>query len=263
MDKSLSVYDFGRELVRTKDLDPVYVVLHEVQWDRPKLERWLLAYFCFYHVGTASWIADETDYWDAMTRAAGSKGWPRSSERRHFRGQQALNSVAYLQSRGVDSLFAPFHVNRRTAKQVMKDVREWRGFGQWISFKAADIFERLGMLKVEFSVDSVMYDSPQKAAELLWTLETGITTGAPDDVGPWAINRILSKIGTMLAPPRYERTLNAQEAETVLCKWKSYMNGHYHIGEDIDAIFQGLRKFPTSPSCVQLLAAGRKGKLWG
>ncbi|MBZ4299837.1 hypothetical protein LAJ56_17985, partial [Streptococcus pneumoniae] len=68
-----------------------------------------LAYWCFYHVGTASWIADRSvGYWQRMEKAAGSKEYPRSSERRHFRGGQATRSVAWLKEHGLESLFDGF-----------------------------------------------------------------------------------------------------------------------------------------------------------
>lgn len=84
---NLNIYQFSRELIASKDLDPVYVLLHEAQLDEARLQLWLLAYFCFYHVGTASWIADgKSGFWERMHIAAASKDYPRSSERRHYRG---------------------------------------------------------------------------------------------------------------------------------------------------------------------------------
>jgi hypothetical protein len=34
------------------------------------------------------------------------------------------------------------------------------------------------------------------------------------------------------APPRHDRPVGVQEVETCLCKYKSYVNGHYPIGKD-------------------------------
>lgn len=262
----LSVYDFGRELIESKDLDPVYVILHEAQLDVRELCVWLLPYFCFYHVGTASWISDQkygdTQYWRRMQQAAGSSDYPRSSERRHFRGEAALKSVAWLKKRGVLSLFQPL-LGRRDIKavEVIEYVKTWYLFGDWIAFKVADILERLGLASVKFSLDTVLYDSPRKGAETLWANEMD-EEHMPAEVGEWAVNRILSELGGLQAPPRYERPINAQEAETILCKWKSYMNGHYHVGEDIEATRKGLMRFARCGMSQRLLAAGKKGKLW-
>ena len=50
----MNIYDFADEMIQTRDLDPVYCVLSDAQLDPDQLDRWLFAYFCFYHVGAAS-----------------------------------------------------------------------------------------------------------------------------------------------------------------------------------------------------------------
>lgn len=261
----MTAYEFGAELLRTGDLDPVYVVLHHAGLDRSTLQRWLLAYWCFYHVGTASWIADvsKASYWSRMARAAGSKEYPRSSERRHFRGRQAAASVQYLRGRRLEGLFGDLAEADGTAAGVMGAVRGWRGFGPWISFKVADMVERLGLAPVAFALDDALYDSPRKAAELLLHHE-GNPGDRPDDVGAWAVDRVLGHrlLKGFTAPPRHERPLNVQEAETILCKWGSYLKGHYHVGEDVAAVRTGLGRFPGCKTAARLLAAGAEGGLW-
>jgi hypothetical protein len=260
-DKKLDVFEFGRQLVKTKDLDPVYVVLHEAALPEKDLLSWLLAYFCFYHVGTASWIMDG-DYWDRMKQAAASKEYPRSAERRHFRGETSNKAVALLEKRGgVQAFFNPLLHKALSVEQVMKQVQKSYAFGSWIAFKVADILERLGVTEVQFD-DAAMFlfDSPKEGAHLMW--EQVAKKKNVGDVGSWAVGSILDKLNPMMAPPRYERWLNAQEAETCLCKWKSYMNGHYHIGEDIEAVQKGLTRFKQCRLSRRLLAAGKKGGLW-
>lgn len=264
----LNCYEFGRQIIESRDLDPVYVVLHEAQLDRRTLQKWLLGYWCFYHMGTASWVVDQGLYWQAMLTAAGSKDYARSSERRHFRGKSALDSVAWLKDRGVDALFKPIWRTPQTATQVMNYVKTWRGFGPWIAFKVADMLERLGVCDVKFSVDEAMYDSPREAAKTLWELEGQPRAGLGDAVGGWAVNRIVDTLVNQMvgrmghAPPRYERLINAQEAETILCKWKSYMGGHYHVGKDIAEIKHGLERYTQCETAQRLLQAGEKSCLW-
>jgi hypothetical protein len=64
-----------------------------------------------------------------------------------------------------------------------------------------------------------------------------------------------------MAPPRRERLIGPQEAETILCKWKSYLNGHYQIGEDTESCEKGLKLFPKVEMAGRLLRVGAK-KLW-
>lgn len=271
----LGCYDFGRELLRARDLDPVYVLVWEAKLDQELLCHWLLAYWCYYHVGTASWIADPqnsytgkdrfSDYWPRMYAAAGSKEYPRSAERRHYRGKQALASVEWLEQRGVPLLFRPFLTRRRwTAEDLIAEVMTWDRFGPWVAFKAADMLERLGVCEVDFSdAFAATYESPRKGAEDLWRAEGKRDEDLPPGgVVYWAVCRILQEVRGAMAPPREERLINFQEAETILCKWHSHVNGRYHVGEDVTACYNGLLRFARCKLAQRLLAAGRKGGLW-
>lgn len=266
MDPSLNIYDFGRKLLEINDLDPVYVVLHKAHIPRRRLYRWLLAFWCFYHSGTSSWIADskeEKEFWKRMSTAAGSKEYPRCHERRHFRGENARKSVEYLRGRGVEDLFRPlvsYPFRMYSVSSVMKEVQTWVGFGPWISFKVADMLERLGLCRINFDSGAMfLFESPQRAAEMLWEEEN--KGPLSDSTGEWAVDRILSNINPIKAPPRYERLINSQEAETILCKYKSYRNGHYKIGEDISNLYKGLN-WRSCGISEQLIEAGNGANLW-
>ena len=264
----MDCFEFGRKLIEANDLDPVYVLLWNSNFDRSKMKRWLLAYWAFYHVGTASWISEgqplvNGGYWKRFMDAAQSKDYPRCPERRHFRGQNAINSVTYLQSVGLDDLYKPLLLPRKqTAAEVMKEVQKWVGFGPWIAFKVTDMLERLGLAQIAFDTKTVfLFDSPKEGAERLWE-SLGKPLAATFGIEKWAVETILNEIGTLKAPPQYERLINAQEAETVLCKWKSHTNGHYHIGEDIQSCRKGLLRFARCSTAQTLIQAGKRGNLW-
>lgn len=272
----LDCYTFGRLLLDGGDLDPVYTILYGAGLPRVFLERWLLAYWCFYHVGTASWIADryqpgvrgfrvDTRYWAAMREAAGSSRYPRSRERRHFRGENARKSVEWLESVGAGSLWADLYRigGRRggTATELISHVQGWVGFGPWISFKVADMVERLGLapgLRFDDG-DLTLYDSPRRGAADLaaWEGKTHSGAGTVD----WAVNRILNELGHYPAPPSGDRFLGVQEAETILCKWHSYLGGHYEVGEDVRACYDGLLKFARCKTAQVLLKSARDAGL--
>lgn len=221
--------------------------------------RWLLAYWCFYHVGTASWIS-EGDLWKRMRTAASSKDYPRCPERRHFRGENARKSVEYLEGCGLTKLYDPL-LRSRTCEEVMQEVRRWVGFGPWISFKVADMLERLNLASIAFGVGSVyLFESPKKGAERLKS-ELGSDI-REEDLESWAVGEILGKLGKVLAPPRFDRPIGVQEAETILCKWKSHMDGRYEVGEDIHQCRKGLLRFLRSRTSQRLLKAGKVGGLW-
>lgn len=267
MKQQLDIYTFGRLLIETGDLDPIYVMLHTAMdmgvFSDEKFRHWLLAYWCFYHSGTASWIADSRDFWKAMETAAGSKEYPRGSERRHFRAANATSSVAWLKSKSQSYLFEGL-VHCDTFEEVSYFVQKWVGFGPWIAFKVADMVERLGIRSIEFRPTDIfsIFDSPAKGASLLKDWEE--PQWEPDDqneVNEWALNRVLSELGELKAPPRYDRPINVQEVETILCKWKSYLGGHYHVGKDVAELRPALLRFAKCKTSQRLLKAARAGGL--
>jgi hypothetical protein len=79
----------------------------------------------------------------------------------------------------------------------------------------------------------------------------------------WAYTMLKRKLGTLKAPPRFERRINIQEIETILCKWKSHINGHYFVGKDIQEIRHGLSLNRLQCKLTSdLVAAGIKTNLW-
>jgi hypothetical protein len=100
----MDIFKFGDALIRSRDLDPVYCALYGAQLSEPELSL-LLAYLAFYHLGFAAWLSEHegVNYWQAMLVAAKNETpsplggrWPRSSERRHFRGVKCVNAVNWL-----------------------------------------------------------------------------------------------------------------------------------------------------------------------
>jgi hypothetical protein len=263
MKDSMGIYAFGRKLLRTNDLDPVYVVLQEANLEPPKLRRWLLAYWCFYHCGTASFISsDKRTFWLRMRAAAESKTFPRCNERRHFRGDLSIKSVDWLENKGLSTLFMPLQRDQGL-DSVMEYVTGWYGFGDWIAFKVADMVERLDIACIEFPLDSMfLFDSPRKGASTMF-LRHGDPRGiCPLDTGRWAVERLLERLGERLAPPRYERRVNGQEVETILCKWRQHVKGRYKIGQDIEEVRKSLKRFPKCTTSKRLLTAGKEAGLW-
>lgn len=280
----LSVFDFGRKLLETKDIDPVYVILNEVlkgpwTYNHDLLYRWLVSYWCFYHVGTANALAGsaiegaeavvvtEDWFWKRLAAAAATKEYPRSTERRHFRGENAISCVSSLLglrltcAELVTALGSP--TESPSFLECARRVKTHRGFGDWAAFKIADMLERLGLCPVQFKPSDVfnMFDSPRKGAKLV-AATIGLSHGGYKDVFEAVYETIEDELSDILAPPRYERKINIQEIETILCKWHSYMHGHYHIGKDIHEVHEALKKFSKYRTSQDLLAAGKTGGLW-
>ena len=210
------------------------------------LKRWCLAYWCFYSAATASRVCEADDFWEAMRRADLEK-WPRGAERRHFRGKTSSGAVAFLSAAYPSPESAVDACGGTSFADVSARVRAWPFFGPWIAFKVADMLERVLGVPVDFSDCALgVYKEPAAGASLVASLE-----GLPDDVEivtAW----LLDRLGFRKAPPRYDRPINIQEAETVLCKFKSHYKGHYPVGKDVREIRHALSAH--GGLCRELLA---------
>lgn len=232
--------EWGRQLILTEDHDPLYSSLCRWNVKGSRLRRFLLTYWCCYSVG-ASWFISKysgTRYWDLLQMAAdnnmgpqqfgyGFTRWPRAHERRHWRGQKAVDSVIWLRSTFKHPEEAVISLEgARKLETVYADVKAWPQFGPWISFKIADMLERVLGVNIAFPGDvTSMYDDPREGADLMAPY-LGLDT--PQEVTGF----LLGEYVVLVAPGRTGRLCNVQEVETVLCKWKSARKGKYWLGAD-------------------------------
>lgn len=286
----LPIEVFGRELITSGDLDPVYIALHNMrdQMSPEQRNRWLLAYWCFYHTGVASFMSEKEghDYWRWMDTAAenadgsgpraldiaATDRWPRGGERRHFRGMQASKAVSELRSRYGDKpenmvnwLVAGEHLNGIIPFfDINHLAQEHRGFGDWISFKIGDMIDRLAINPVGFDEATVfMYKDPLKSALMLWRQKQGLPENAVPKDQKLAVSSVVEylteEFKDLKAPPLGDRPVGLQEVETVLCKWKSHLNGHYPLMNDTHEILEGLKPW-SEVKTARLFAEAMPGE---
>lgn len=234
---SCSVFDFGKALLRSGDLDPAYIMLTGAGLDSDLLKRWCLAYWCFYHAGTATRIVDgPSQSFHRRMRQACEERWPRGTERRHFRGRTSSEATEYLRSLGPPERIVDAMVRGGTFAEVSASVRAFPYFGPWIAFKVADMAERVLGLSVDFSdCELGIYREPARGAAL-------VVAGDPDaevDVGR-VVRNLVRRFQKFKAPPALDRLVNMQEVETILCKYKSHVGGHYPIGKDTKEMREAL-----------------------
>ena len=249
--------EFGRQLIESGDLDPIYVALSNLDLDSTTLNRWLLAYWCCYDAGVSCYLADAetpTHYWDRLQRVASNVDeapiggrWRRGSERRHWRGVNAMKSLADLRERYHQCPENMAHYcageGPTTFVDVTRRVQEHVAFGPWIGFKVADMAERVMGVPVSFEEAEVfMFDSPREAALMLWDQTTSLVMIHTERTKITTVVQSLRDLYIDLrAPPTGDRSIGVQEIETVLCKWKSHLNGHYPLFNDIREIRHGLQ----------------------
>ncbi len=236
---------FGKSLLKTEDLDPMYCAVTRAGIDSATLHRLMLAYSCLYHLGAAAKIAEKkgAQFWKTLRLAAENDGlkWPRGAERRHWRGANATNSAHYL-----DDVFGfPEDVLRywcsgstsihgalpQTFSEVSKRVQKATGFGPWIAFKVADIGERILGYAISFKdCELGIYKDPRQGAALagFGFKDYAITDAEMKQV----CAQYVAYFKAFKAPPAKDRRCNIQEVETIFCKFKSHHNGHYPMGKD-------------------------------
>lgn len=264
----MNAKQFGEQLVMTGDLDPIYIMLNNSSMGPDATARWCLAYWMFYHAGVASRIAEQEgeSFW-AMVWAAQVNKWPRGTERRHFRGANADNAIKYLEEHypdpedacaqlaGLntwDELVDAAPIEPLSFALVASRAQQWVGFGPWIAFKIADMIDVCIGIPVAFPKDSsVWYDEPIKGGVFAWLDEMG--HGVPyndyhdglssmerrervDEVIPHYLHWF--KVNNTIGPDG--RGVGIQELETIFCKYKSHLNGHYPIGKDTREILHAL-----------------------
>jgi len=262
----LSFPAFSSLLLETGDLDPMYYGMRGVPPEY--LNQWALAYACWYSPGVASYACAlrPDEFWATMRRAAtnatptpyGSR-WPRASERRHARGKAAEEMVRQLEDRYPDPAGFVDYIRADTAEKVMRRVMEHHLFGRWIGFKMADIVERVFGEHVTFDHATIfMFDSPREGARLVRAARLGtadqekLTTEELDE----EVENVLGLYPGVRAPPTFDRALGIQEVETMFCKWKSHLNNHYPVGNDIREAREHLQLWlPFAPVAGMVLQA--------
>lgn len=269
----LGIKDFGLQLLDTQDLDPVYTALVKLE-DQALIKRWLVAYWSLYHCGAASWLAErEGDaFWGHLYDAAKNETpappggrWPRGAERRHWRAKNAVDAVEYMAGHWktpedlVDFLSnndegGRFSELRHRAASIPSN-------GPWIAFKIGDMLERVLDVPVNFQQSEVfMFDTPREAALLLWRT----TLNMPESARPKDLNKTLTDVVCFvrqmfpkhMAPPHFDRPLGLQEIETILCKWKSHLGGHYPLGKDTHEIREGVQPWVQHSTTAALFQQG-------
>lgn len=249
---------FGLRLIETEDLDPVYSAVYRAQLREPQLCRWLSAYLMFYHVGVASYLSERegSDFWDACAVAAVNEvpapiggRWPRSSERRHFRGVNCVNAVHKMRERSPqpEELWRGLQGLARETQVIAHVKARWPMHGDWAGFKVADLAERVSRYPIKFDRNlGLLYESPRKAIDVL-VAATGVTAEQ-------VYGQLMGWVDQYAAPPTFDRPCGPQELETILCKWGSKQGGHYHVGKDNHEVRKALRSWAqVSPTAGYML----------
>lgn len=235
---ALTIFEFGDAKLRANDLDPLYTALYRTKLPHAVLCAYTIAEVMFDHAGLAARIAESKDFWQACTAAAQQP--LRGAPRRYFRGPLALQAIEVLRHRyltpvkAVEALWGPFaYVNKYICAN-------WPQFGPCAAFKLADMVERVCLQPIDFSACTAAEVCNSRQVQQGFDKACQVLGIAPAALLPtmqrykWAT----------LASPRYDRPLNAQEFETLLCYYSHNPARSKHLpGMDIVGISSELEGY--------------------
>jgi len=231
---------FGKHLLNTQELDPIYVMLYNHGIGGADLKRWCLAYWCFYSAGVASAIteAGSAKFHDMM-RKAQNKRWPRGAERRHFRGEASNNAIKHLRKQGRAEDIVDRLLEDSTFQGVCNAAQQLPLFGPWISFKIADMAEQVLGVPMDYSDCYLgIYKDPRQGAALIRYGDWKKDISDQDLMN--TVNKLIKEFKEYDAPPHYNRKVGIMEVETILCKYKSHYKGSYPLHKDSIEVYHGL-----------------------
>lgn len=245
---------FGSLLFSSGDLDPIYIAAQGSSYSPQQLARWLVAYWLFYAAGFASYASEHSDreFWRVLARAAVNADltpiggrWPRGSERRHFRGPRAVEAVRRLheQYSSAQQMVDFLTTGGMDVSSVISRARGHYLFGDWISFKIADMLDALIMPVRQDDISVFLYDSPRKS--ILENIRLGtvpVPTGL-DEAGQLAaaMKWLGKKLKNCSVPHKPGAQPDLFCLETVWCKHLSHMHGHYPPLKDVVEIHEGVQ----------------------
>lgn len=242
----ISWQDMGYDMIATQDLDPIYTIAAASNMGDDMLKRWLLAYWCYYHAGVSSYVAEGKpgQFYDRMWEGSGLDGgdkWPRGMERRYFYGQQAANLLNGLEGYGGPEKIVNAMTNHYDFQSIASAVEGFTGFGPWMAWKVADMAERVLCYDVDFSNSEIgIYKDPVMGAAFILTGDKSYDISSEELAS--VVDDMESQLSHLKAPPYYDRPINIQEIETVLCKYKAHCYGFYPLGNDTHHIHKGFEK---------------------
>lgn len=246
--------EFGTDLLYTYDLDPIYPMVAASDMGHNMMLRWLLAYWCYYHAGVASRIAEQpsSEFYKLMLKGV-TDGWPRGMERRYFYSKLAVGTITKLKE-GFDSPEAAveFMTNHSDFQSLSEAVQSCYGFGSWIAWKVGDMAERVLCIDVDFSDSTLgIYKDPVQGAA--WVMFDDKRHPITEDELNQVVGMMEDEFSDIKAPPFQDRPVNIQEVETVLCKYKAHCFGHYPWGNDTFHVDEALNDWGDLAQHLQVI----------
>lgn len=268
----LGLHDFAKQLARSNDLDPVCTLVKGADLDYTHLSDWLVCYWFFFHAGTACWVLEEPDYWDAMFKIASTHNHPRGPERNDFHGTEPIKSVKEMRDGRFNKrrnllFWLSFRGRPRLAFEVAGRVGGFRAFQkEQVARRVVGMVNHLGLCPVTFDVSDVLTPQVRSAVRTAWHRDNpGLVV--EDEGFPVEVDQVFCKIlramnDTLTVSQASYQSYTPYDASLVLDKWGRHVNGTYNVGDDATRLYDELQTYPTARMSHRLVHAGKRTGLW-
>ena len=173
-------------------------------------------------------------------------------ERRYFYSKIARDTIRGLKDFGPPEKVVDAMTFHRDYITIVQSVQSFTGFGPWISWKIADMTDRVLGWYVDFlEANLYMYRDPVKGAAYILTGDKNYKITSEELNG--VVYMMLTHFKGYLAPPFQDRIVNVQEIETILCKYKAHCFGHYPWGNDTIHVAKALEGWGDMANHMSLM----------
>lgn len=251
---------FGRHMVRSADIDPVYPVLRQLiadlHLDEPGADWLTVLYLAYYELSSA--VTAFTRYpdpghhriHDSLLYDLETLKLPTGIERRGLRDARCMRAhlndwLERFDGRsfftGATELFIPPQPPHGDQREFNYGVLEGylgsvRYNGRWACYKATEVLQKVRDYPVR-AVDAGHANSsgPRSGLTLFFPEVTGN--------GDAAIARLDEQTELLMrCAAEHGLELAVEECETLLCDFRSLTLGRYYVGHDIDLMLEGVNR---------------------
>lgn len=235
---------FSRYLLQSGDIDPDYMFIREFcakqRWGAAMMVKWILLKVVVYDsVSELEHLIYNVPLsklrFGAERRKSKNNATKYLSNIREYFGGNVLKRVDYL----LDS------------SEPLKEIQTVEGFGPWAAWKLMDLVHCcIGGGALDPNTDfRKAYEFPLKGLLMVNGIDENSELLQDSKVyrlcmkNVWGMLKPVMKVKT---PHNYFQGVRLNELETLLCKYHSYMHGHYHPGEDIMRLKKNIQasKYP-------------------
>lgn len=243
----LTFREFSLQLTEKNDIDPDYRFLRGyadlVGWSEEQLAEWVLLKTVIYDSESElRYLYGHRPITDLRFGNERQKHKRNASEALHYAQTITKNAGGAL---------AYFKSLEGSGAEGMRKISSWKFYGPWAAWKTLDLCSCVLGINIDFSdIDfRKAYEYPLRGLLVINGYnEKDLYLLREDQRFSGMLAKAAESLGDVMAMDvphtNTRRPMNVQELETFLCKYHSYINGHYHPGHDIERLERNIKNSP-------------------